>query len=132
MNKENLKDLKITGEVLENKEMLEEVMNMFAPLLATYGKRIEQLKTQLTKEESEMQALMDRFEILEKYKVFLNCKGFHIAKEAVKEHAAEIAEAQKERIPENDFLCGLSFSMGGFQGTCMREEDHDGPCGFPT
>lgn len=121
MSKEDLKDLKITGEVLEDKEMLEEVMNMFAPLLATYDQRITQLKAQLGKEEAEMKALMDRFEILEKYKVFLNCKGFHVAKEAVKEHADEIAEAQKERIAEGDLSpCGLPVSIGGFQVRCMK------------
>jgi len=131
MSEESFKEEKITGEVLENPEMLEKVMDMFVPMLATYENKIAQLKAQLGKEEMEQRALMDRFEILEKYLVFLKSKGFHVAKQAVDSHAAEIREAQKERVAEGEY-CYKPCFVAGLQMQCMQYRNHTGPCGLMT
>jgi len=131
MSKENFKETKITGEVLEDPEMLEQVMNMFSPMLAKYESKIAQLKATLAKEEMEMRALMDRFEILEKYKVFLDSKGFHVAKQTIDAHAAEIREAQKERISEGE-ICRNPCYIAGMQIECMQYRGHIGSCGLIT
>lgn len=132
MSEENFKETKITGEVLEDPEMLEQVMNMFAPMLARYESKIAQLKATLSKEEMEMRALMDRFEILEKYKVFLDSKGFHVAKQTIDAHAEEIREAQKERIGEEEEMCRMPCFVAGMQIHCMQYKGHTGPCGLIT
>jgi len=131
LSEENFKETKITGEVLEDPEMLEQVMNMFAPMLAKYESNIAQLKATLKKEEMEMRALMDRFEILEKYKVFLDSKGFHVAKQTIDAHAEEIREAQKERINEDE-MCRMPCFVAGMQIQCMQYKGHSGPCGLIT
>jgi len=128
-NKENFKEEKIPGEFLDDPEMIDEFMVLYGNRLQQKLSKVKQLKAELTKEELEIATMKERVLILEKYKIFLESKGFHIAKQTIDAHAAEINKAQTERITEDE-ICRKPCFVAGYQMTCMQYNAHSGPCGL--
>lgn len=133
MSKENFEENKIPGEILDDPDMLDEFMKMYAIRLTQRVQKQKMLQAELTKEELEIEFMKERVVILEKYKIFIESKGFHIAKQTIDAHADEIREAQKERVSEEEEdLCRMPCFVAGMQIQCMQYRGHLGACGLIT
>lgn len=135
-------------DVLTDPEALEKFMEIYLTKINSLEENLEKISDAKKQNEVNLAFFKEKYEILEKYKIFVDSKGFGIIKQTVDEHAAEIREAEKARLAEDDDnlddFCtrGPSFfgdsektrqqySKKGFctkSSGCLRPNKHRGKC----
>ncbi len=119
----------IPDDVLTDKKAMKAFMEIYLVKLEntkTNLIKIDEVKLKMQKSKAFYE---EKYELLVKYNIFLESKGFGLVKQTVDEHADEIRKSQEARIPN------MAAEMGDYfceqTPNCYLPKYHSGHCTTP-
>lgn len=119
----------IPDDVLTDKEAMHAFMEIYLVKLENTKANLLKIDETKLKMQKSLAFYEEKYELLAKYNIFLESKGFGLVKQTVDEHADEIRKSQEPRIQDvtqdmMDFFCDKTAD-------CCLPKFHVGDCATP-